>query len=75
MQPLSLEFFQVLDTALGQEPMTCDRLLTWEGSGSFFFADGQQARLSFRHAPGPCVAFVVWAVFLVDFVFVDSESV
>ena len=37
----------------------------------FFFAHAQQARLSFSL----CVAFVVWAVFLVDSFFVDSGSV
>ena len=39
--------------------------------GLFFFAHAQQARLSFSL----CVAFVVWAVFLVDSFFVDSGSV
>ena len=42
-----------------------------KGTGSTFFADAQQARLSFS----PCVALVVWAVFLVDSVLVDSGSV
>ena len=43
----------------------------WKGTGSTFFADAQQARLCYS----PCVALVVWAVFLVDSVFVDSGSV
>ena len=42
-----------------------------KGTGPIFFADAQQARLSFS----PCVAFVMWAVFLVDSVLVDSGCV
>lgn len=43
----------------------------WKRNRVYFFADAQQARLSFS----PCVAFVVWAVVLVNCVFVDSGSV